>query len=264
MADKLEIKENSELLKKIVAEKGFSGYNNRYYWILQEVINEKTVYEELSEENKAILHHVTGLDQEKIKVMSELVYGKPVPDDDADTTPETPQTKIGCVLALLSYRSKPSYRPLPEEKRLNPLEEYITLLSISLKMLMLQDDPARNRDIVFEFRYATKDYLHERYPYDGAFYNGQLPLFRGNVVVDLSLFDLAIRMDKTRDRLGGSISKFFQGHFFAINGYNEYRGPGHSCKDMEEFCAKYDYIDLTFPNRDIKTFLISDICNKSR
>lgn len=70
MAEGISIKENGDLLKKIVAEKGFSSYKNRYYLILQEIITKDTIYEELSDESKAILHQETGLDEEKRKVMS--------------------------------------------------------------------------------------------------------------------------------------------------------------------------------------------------
>lgn len=76
MADRPKISENFGLLRQIVAERGFWGYRSKYRLILESIINDKTVYEELSDENKAILHYVTGLQEDKIKTLSELIYGK--------------------------------------------------------------------------------------------------------------------------------------------------------------------------------------------
>lgn len=130
MAEGISIKENGVLLKKIVAEKGFSGYKNRYYLILQKIIKKDTVYKELSDESKAILHQEIGLDEEKIKLMSELIYGKPVADD-ADAAQKPLQTEIGFVLSLLPFRKIITYKPLPEEKRLPLLKSSGFLVSMT-------------------------------------------------------------------------------------------------------------------------------------
>lgn len=176
------------MLKKIVAEKGFSGYKNRYYLILQEIITKDTVYEELSDESKAILHQETGLDEEKIKVMSELVYGKPVPDADAETGQKPLQTKIGFVLSLLPYRKSVTYNPLPEDKRLNSLDEYVALLELSLYMLKVYNGPAPS-DAPVLFRKEIRKLVHKHY--SGEKYDGLIKLFNDNVIVDLSMYCLS-------------------------------------------------------------------------
>lgn len=76
MADRPKISENFGLLRQIVAERGFWGYRSKYRLILESIINDKTVYEELSDEIRQSFITSTGLQEDKIKTLSELIYGK--------------------------------------------------------------------------------------------------------------------------------------------------------------------------------------------
>ena len=62
MVGDIKIKENRELLARIVAEKGFFGYKWQHHEIWERIITPETTYEGLSDENREILYDVTGLD----------------------------------------------------------------------------------------------------------------------------------------------------------------------------------------------------------
>lgn len=124
-------------------------------------------------------------------------------------------------------------------------------------MLRINDNANTGRDLFFDLRYALKKYIRETYR--EVKYDGVLHLFDGSVIIDLTLFDAALRMDKTRERTRKDvISPFLSGNFMEIQNYDLFRGQGYSCKTMDEFCERCTYVDFTFPDKDIEKFFLAE------
>lgn len=235
------------MLRQIVAEKGYYAYKNRHTEILLALLKSVRTYEELSDEGKIILQAQMNLGEEQIKQLSYLLYP---PSEFGDDVSPTIGTEIGRIRILLAS-GKRQFSPFPEEKRIDPIGEYIGFLGISLKTLMVYDDTTKVQDMPLHFKYALKDYYRESYP--NASYDGFLTLFEDVATIDIPLCRTALRWEdlyaqiQTKEH-GAHKTRQFR-YSQSIHEYLQFQGARVSEK-IEDFCKNCEYIYLTSDKLD--------------
>ena len=245
MAREIEIIENEELLRKIVAQKGYYAYRHRQKEILLALLKHTKTYEELSEESKAILQVEMNLSEEQIKQLAHLL--NPTSNSFDSETPAK-GTEIGR-MSLLLAAGKRQFSPFPEDKRIDALGEYISFLGISLKALTVYDDPKKEQDMPLYFKYALKDYYRESYP--NASYDGFLTLFEDVAMIDMPLCRTALKWEELYAQIqtkehGAHKTRQYR-YSESIHEYLQFQGKRVS-KKIEDFCRNCEYIYLT-PNK---------------
>lgn len=248
-------KDITAMLSQLVAERGYIGFKYRYREIAKQIIDPNSVYENLSDENKDIIHKALNLSEENLKQISALLYSKN----------ESEGTKIGFVLGLLSFQCSGAdkYTPLPEEARQTPLDEYIDFLKISHSLLYIYLDPRRADTIGLELRHAIKNHILQNYKEPS--FNGLLTVFNGFATFDKTLYNIARHLEELKlqdEAMRGNI--FLEGHHWpTIAAYNQYRGCEYSCRNITDFRKNIRYIDFSFPLKDIISKFSSDETYKS-
>lgn len=79
------------------------------------------------------------------------------------------------------------------------------------------------------------------------------------MIVDLSMYNVAAKMGEYNNTLMKVPVLYEKGAhgYAAVEDYNSYRGISYRCKDANEFLRTYNYIDISFPNKDIEAYLSS-------